>query len=156
MEKKNVTEQSLKKYSENTLTKEDLENISNMRIYGFEDSMAVARSIMGSIHENLLRGDLIFAYRSTAASNKSTYFQVVVVNDLQEVYDPVKGLIRVPTDKFSVSTITSGYSAYIPHMPIEYLEDVIAEMENGKVEKKVIGTFKAIVDDLIKNKGGNK
>ena len=156
MEKKNVTEQSMKKYSENTLSKEDLENISNMRIYGFEDSMAVARSIMGSIHENLLKGDLVFAYRSTAASNKTTYFQVVVVNDLEEVLDPVRGYIKVPTNKFSVSTITSGYSAYIPHMPIEYLEEVIADMEDGKVDKKVIVTFKAIVEDLMKCRGGNK
>ena len=156
MEKKNVTEQSMKKYSENTLSKEDLENISNMRIYGFEDSMAVARSIMGSIHENLLKGDLVFAYRSTAASNKTTYFQVVVVNDLEEVLDPVRGYIKVPTNKFSISTITSGYSAYIPHMPIEYLEEVISDMEDGKVDKKVIVTFKAIVEDLMKNRGGNK
>jgi hypothetical protein len=146
----------MKKYSENTLSKEDLENISNMRIYGFEDSMAVARSIMGSIHENLLKGDLVFAYRSTAASNKTTYFQVVVVNDLEEALDPVRGYIKVPTNKFSVSTITSGYSAYIPHMPIEYLEEVIADMEDGKVDKKVIVTFKAIVEDLMKSRGGNK
>ena len=156
MEKKNVTEQSMKKYSENTLSKEDIENISNMRIYGFEDSMSVARSIMGSIHENLLKGDLVFAYRSTSSSNKTTYYQVVVVNDLIDVFDPVKGYIKVASDKFSVSTITSGYSSYIPHMPVEYLEDVLADMEDGKVEKKVIATFKTIVEDLIKNKGGNK
>ena len=111
---------------------------------------------MGSIHENLLKGDLVFAYRSTAASNKTTYFQVVVVNDLEEVLDPVRGYIKVPTNKFSISTITSGYSAYIPHMPIEYLEEVISDMEDGKVDKKVIVTFKAIVEDLMKSRGGNK
>ena len=98
----------------------------------------------------------MFAYRSTSSSNKTTYYQVVVVNDLIDIFDPVKGYIKVASDKFSVSTITSGYSSYIPHMPVEYLEDVLADMEDGKVEKKVIATFKTIVEDLIKNKGGNK
>lgn len=142
--KKVVEEPSMKKSSETCITEEELQKIKEMRVYGFDDSIQVAKNLMGSIHENLLQGDLVFAYRSTAPSNKSPLFQVVVVNDLRRGND----CQLYPTPKFSVSIITSGYSAYIPHMPVEYLDEVVAELEDGKAEKKIIENFRIIVEDL--------
>ena len=69
---------NLKNCSKNALTEQDLERIKNMKIYGFEDSLSVARTLMGGIHENLLLGDLVFAYRSTSAKNKTELYQIVV------------------------------------------------------------------------------
>jgi len=130
--------------AENKPSEEELNRIKGMRIFGYEDSMQVARSIMGSIHENLLHGDLIFAYRSTATSNKSPLFQVVVVNDLKYGNDGR----TYPTKLFSVSLITAGYSAYIPHMPVDYLDEVVGDLEEGKADKKIIENFKLIVENI--------
>jgi hypothetical protein len=130
--------------AENKPSEEELNRIKGMRIFGYEDSMQVARSIMGSIHENLLHGDLIFAYRSTATSNKSQFFQVVVVNDLGYGADGR----TYPTKLFSVSLITAGYSAYIPHMPVDYLDEVVGDLEEGKADKKIIENFKLIVENI--------
>ena len=132
----------MKNYSENVI-KEEV--IVETKIHGFHDSMEVARAIMGSINENLLRGDLIFAYRS--GTGKSTLSQIVVVNDLAD-----RGGRLCPTDLYSVSIITAGYSAYIPHMPIDYLEEVVKELEDGKAEKKVIESFKNIIENRRINK----
>ena len=99
---------------------------------------------MGSINENLLRGDLIFAYRSTQSSNKAPLFQVVVVNDLK--YEPDGR--RLSTDKFSICIITSGYTAYIPHMPVDYLDEVVTDLEEGKADKKIVENFKNIIKNF--------
>jgi len=133
------------------LTEQDLERIKNMKIYGFEDSLSVARTLMGGIHENLLLGDLVFAYRSTSAKNKTELYQIVVVNELA---DTIAGKVR--TDKFSISYISYGYSAYIPHMPVEYLDEVLEELEKSKADRKVVETFKIIIEDQQNRiKGGN-
>lgn len=137
--------------AKNTTSEEELRQIQQMRVFGFESSMQVARELMGSIHENLLRGDLVFAYRSNSSSNKTPLFQVVVVNDLRQGTD---GNIY-STDKFSISIITSGYTAYLPHMPIEYLGEVEKDLVEGKAEQKIIENFKLIVEDFkTKIKGG--
>jgi hypothetical protein len=130
--------------AETKVTEEEVQKIQQMRVFGFEDSMQVARGLMGSIHENLLHGDLIFAYRSTATTNKTPLFQVVVVNDLNYRND---GQVY-PTSLFSVSLITTGYSAYIPHMPVDYLDEVVGDLEEGKADKKIIENFKIIVENL--------
>ena len=144
MEKTKKTTKKKITPAENKPSEEELNRIKGMRIFGYEDSMQVARGLMGSIHENLLRGDLIFAYRSTATSNKSPLFQVVVVNDLKYGNDGR----TYPTKLFSVSLITAGYSAYIPHMPVDYLDEVVGDLEEGKADKKIIENFKSIVENI--------
>ena len=144
MEKTKKTTKKKITPAENKPSEEELNRIKGMRIFGYEDSMQVARGLMGSIHENLLHGDLIFAYRSTATSNKSPLFQVVVVNDLKYGNDGR----TYPTKLFSVSLITAGYSAYIPHMPVDYLDEVVGDLEEGKADKKIIENFKIIVENL--------
>ena len=133
-----------KKTTEPCVSSEELSKIRDMRIFGFEDSMQVARSLMGSINENLLRGDLIFAYRSTTPANKTPLFQVVVVNDLRYETDGKS----YPTQLFSICLITSGYTAYIPHMPVDYLDEVVGDLEEGKADKKIIENFKSIVENI--------
>ena len=144
MEKTKKTTKKKITPAENKPSEEELNRIKGMRIFGYEDSMQVARSIMGSIHENLLHGDLIFAYRSTATSNKSQFFQVVVVNDLGYGSDGR----TYPTELFSVSLITAGYSAYVPHMPVDYLDEVVGDLEEGKADKRIIENFKSIVENI--------
>ena len=145
----------MKNCSENLPNETDSYNIGQSKIYGFEDSMSVARTLMGSIHENLLLGDLIFAYRSSSSTSKTTLSQIVVVNELRDVN--TNGYIhKVPTDKFSISYISSGFTSYLPHMPVEYLDEVVRDLEDGKAEKKVIETFKYIVEDWKNKIGGNK
>ena len=139
--KKNVTKVSENLSSESAPKK----NTEEMRIYGFEDSMSVARTLFGSIHETLLHGDLIFAYRNTSTSNKKDLFQVVVVNDL--VTNEQLGVYRAPSPFYTVSIITSGYTALLPHMPIGYLDEVASELEEGKVEKNIVANFREIIND---------
>lgn len=143
--KKIVKGPNLINCSENLPNEVDTQNIGQSKIYGFEDSMSVARTLMGGIHENLLRGDLIFAYRNSSDTNKTALSQIVVVNELREVFDGYATKV-IPTDKFSISYIGSDYSSYLPHMPIDYLDEVIKDLEKGKAEKKVIETFRYIVD----------
>lgn len=136
---------------EKTISEEESKQVERMRIYGFEDSMQVARELMGKIQENLLQGDLMFAYRSSSSSNKTSLYQVVVVNDLKRGVD---GNIY-STDKFSISIVTSGYTAYLPHMPIEYLDEVTKDLVEGKAEQRIVENFKNIVEDFkTKIKGG--
>jgi len=145
-------EKTKKKISvEKTISEEESKQVERMRIYGFEDSMQVARELMGKIQENLLQGDLMFAYRSSSSSNKTSLYQVVVVNDLRRGAD---GIIY-STDKFSISIVTSGYTAYLPHMPIEYLDEVTKDLVEGKAEQRIVENFKNIVEDFkTKIKGG--
>ena len=145
----------LSKYTENNISEAEKQKIEEMRICGFDDSMDVARNILHSAHSSLLEGDLIFAYRNTSPSKSTSLFQVVVVNDLKN--ENVKGMfITVPTPFYSVSIITSGYTALLPHMPIGYLQEVIKELEDGKVDKNIIENFKAIVEDQEQKQGGKK
>lgn len=143
MEKKKT---KIKKIDENSniVNKEERVCIEEMRIHGFQSSMEVARTLMGSIHENLLRGDLVFAYTSSRSSSKTSLYQVVVVNDLYELNGTF-----VKSDKYSISLITSGYSAYIPHMPIDYLTEIAKDLEENKVDKKVIESFKKIITNNL-------
>ena len=110
---------------------------------GWESAEQVANSLWSSIHESLLFDtDLVFAYKSTKPGVDIS--QVVVVQHVDPNTNELLGL-------FSVGIMTSGFTALVPKVPIEYLEkDVVLDMEKYKVEKNYIETFK----EILKRKNG--
>ena len=127
------------------------ETVPTTNIFGWENDYQVAETIWGSIHSSLLDGDLVFAYRSSTQGSKLG--QIIVVRNFKIVSSGVLLDPKVYTD-FGVGYITSGYTALLPHVPLEYLkEEVYKYLEEWKIDKNILGTYKAIIEDL---ENGNK
>ncbi len=122
-------------------TMEENKNVeSRPYIFGWENDMKVAETVWGSIHNDLLNGNLVFAYRSSTQGSKLG--QIVIVRNID--FNTGK-----PLDTFGVGYITSGYSALLPHVPLEYLKEEIASyLEDWKIDKNILGTYRAIIEDL--------
>ena len=81
---------------------------------------------------------MVFAYRSTAASNKTTYFQVVVVNDLEEVLDPVRGYINsISVNQIGDTVSSTQELAYI--VPIDEPIEMFCYVKNMDIADIDIG-----------------
>ena len=116
-------------------------------IWGWNSDEEVARSVWSSIHESLLSGDLVFAYRPTGKGD-SKLKQIVIVRNFHNEYLPTGAYVKV-NDDFAVGYVTSGYTALLPHVPFRYLRDEIEEyLEDWKIDKKILNTYKAIIEDL--------
>lgn len=103
-------------------------------IFGWNNIDEVAQDVWQGIHRCLLEGDLVFAYRPVESGDLR---QLVVVKnkDLED---------GKPT--FGVGYFTSGYSALLPKLPLEYLQTVLLEdLRKFKVDKKIIQTYEQIV-----------
>lgn len=117
------------------------------RIWGWKDDTEVAQSVWASIHESLLSGDLVFAYRPTGKGDPKLK-QIVIVRNFHLEHGLSIEPIKI-YDDFAVGYITSGYTALLPHVPLRYLRDEIAEyLEDWKIDKKILNTYKAIIEDL--------
>ena len=115
-------------------------------IYGWDDDMDVARSIWGSIHNSLLEGDLLFAYRPRQKKN-ARLLQIIIVRNFH--IDRSGMIDRKVYDDFAVGYITSGYTALLPHVPLRYLKEEMAGfLDEWGIDKKVLNTYKAIIEDL--------
>ena len=121
-------------------------------IWGWEDSMEVASSIWGSIHASLLNGDLVFAYRPLG-KDTGRLVQLVIVRNFH--YDP--GSSEKIYDDYAVGYITSGYTALLPHVPLRYLsEEMTGYLEEWKINKEILNTYKAIIEDLENKENGKQ
>lgn len=121
-------------------------------IWGWDTTMEVARSIWGSIHDTLLHGDLVFAYRPLSDKG-NRLIQLVIVHNF---HIDSSGLQDIKVyDDYGVGYITSGYTALLPHVPLRYLKDEMSGyLEEWKINKEILNTYKAIIEDLEKNNNG--
>lgn len=100
-------------------------------VLGWTNTDDLAKDIWGSIHSILLKGYPVFAYRDMEK------FQIVIVRNSETDY--------------AMGMITPGYSMLLPHIPLDYLsEKVIEDLENFKVNKSIIESYKQIIEDLKK------
>lgn len=125
------------------------EEIEKRYIWGWEDSMAVASSIWGSIHSSLLSGDLVFAYRPLGKED-GRLVQLVIVHNFH--IDQSGMVDQKVYDDYAVGFITTGYTALLPHVPLRYLKDeMTGYLEDWKINKEILNTYKAIIEDLENN-----
>jgi len=109
-------------------------------MFGWESLDKAASDVYNSLHRTLLEGYPIFLYRNS--SQKSDLIQVVVVRN----YDCQTNML---IDDYGVGVITAGFTMLYPHIQKEYLEtDLLSEMEKYKVERKIIETYKQIINRL--------
>ena len=102
----------------------------NELIFGWKDSNEVANDVYDSVHSSLLGGYLLFGYKGSGELSR-----VIVVTDI----DPITR--NVVSNSYSVGTITKGYTALIPHVPIDYLEkEVLLDLKNYKVDDSETAT----------------
>ena len=108
----------------------------NELIFGWKDSNEVANDVYDSVHSSLLGGYLLFGYKGSGELSR-----VIVVTDIDPITRNVIG------NSYSVGTITKGYTALIPHVPIDYLEkEVLLDLKNYKVDKKIIESFEKLIN----------
>ena len=120
--------------------KELQEERARQIVYGWENIEKAAADIYNSLHRSLLEGYPIFLYRNT--SQKSDLVQIAVVRNYD--YQTNKLL-----DDYGVGMITAGFTMLYPHIQKEYLEtDLLADLEKYKIDKKIIDTYKQIINKL--------
>lgn len=101
-------------------------------VIGWKNSSQVAEDIWGSIHQSLLSGKLVFAYRSNESS--SNLLQIIIVINSNGTY--------------SIGLITTGYSVLLPDMPKDYLSDVLLnDLKKFKIDKEILKIYEQIIED---------
>lgn len=114
----------------------DYELLEKRKVYGWENAMSVASDLWASIHSSLLAGDLVFAYKDIIG--ESGLSQIVIVSNQL-------------TMDFSVGMITTGYTALLPHVPLDYLTGtVLGDLKKYKVDKNIIKTYEQIIENYKK------
>jgi hypothetical protein len=106
-------------------------------IFGWNTSEEVASDVYSSLHRRLLSGLLFFGYKGFS----NDISQLVIVRDVDHYNN------SVVDNSYSVGLITKGYTAYVPHVPVDYLQrEVLSDLKNYKVEKKVIESFEKLIN----------
>lgn len=117
------------------------EEIIRQNVWGWESATAAASDIWSSIHNILLSGKLVFAYRNGYGGSELA--QLVVVRNI----DQRDGKLL---DDYGIGMFTTGYSVLLPHVPYSYVEgEVTEDLKKYKVDKKIIETYKQIIKDEI-------
>lgn len=115
--------------------------------WGWKDTMEAATDIFSSIHNSLLEGEFIFGYKNTSGAEKSDLAQIIVVRFRKGI--PDLGTYECSEDMFGIGVMTTGYTMLLPRVPISYIESVLMEdLTKWKLEKKILNTFKRIIEDL--------
>ena len=101
--------------------------VVHYNIYGYLDATEVANDISGSIHNLLLSGYFIFAYRGSG--------------DLRRLV-----VTRTAQDTWMYGIITPGWTCLVPKISREgLLEMCVTEMEIRKIPINIIDDFKYFV-----------
>ena len=156
LEQKKESKKIAKPHSDTTMetTGSNTEQMEYRYIWGWDNSMDVAGSIWGSIHASLLKGDLVFAYRPLSKEG-SKLVQLVIVRNFHIEY--IAAMETKVYDDYAVGYITSGYTALLPHVPLRYLKDEMSGyLEDWKVSKEILNTYKAIIEDLEEKENNGK
>ena len=102
----------------------------------------VASNLWGSIHQELLDGVPVFAYK--ASNNNSELVQIVVVRyvyggDANNNY----------FDDFGIGMVTTGFTALEPHIPIDQvINEVCSDLKKYKVPTEIRDRFDKIISNL--------
>ena len=102
--------------------------------YGWPSVDKAAEEIYCGLHSSLLSGYPLFLYKELNTT-KSTLVQVVVVKNLGE-----------DVSDYGVGIITSGYTMLYPHIGYDYLVRLTDDLLAWKVDKKIIETYKEIIE----------
>lgn len=112
-----------------------------------------ASAVWCSIHNSLLEGELIFAYKGT--SNKSDLQQFVLVKNLEGKFKDNYGRPE-PCQKtgYALGMITSGFSVLYPFVSEKYLlETGLDDLKKYKVPADVIRAYVNLVNTAIERYG---
>lgn len=143
-------------------TIEDKEQLTNVNeqpiidatdqyVFGWESAEKVASDIWASVHNTLLNGILIFAYRPT--NNGTDLVQIVVTKNIRYEVGPGK---FTDGDGYAVGMITTGFSMLLPKVPIEYLEsDLFDDLKKYKVDKNILDTYRQIIINCKEKENNN-
>lgn len=112
-------------------------------IFGWQDAMDVAKEAWKAGNLKLLEGDLIFAFKNTGV--ESALHQIMLVR-----YFMINtGGVKVPTGEYGLSVVTNGYSYMLPRVDKSYLTYLYDEIASYKLDKKILMTFRNIIEDEI-------
>ena len=129
------------------MTELERRELTNGVIYGWQCINQVANDIWGSIHSCLLKGDLVFAYKSPKEGDKLK--QIVIVRNFDMIETPTGP--QKSYRSYGVGYITPGYTALLPNVPYEYISgEIVDYLNEWKVDKTIINTYEAIVEELGK------
>lgn len=108
---------------------------------GWENIESCAESVLSSIHNELINGNLVFAFRSTP-SMKTDLKQLVIVKNIPNSEDDVRG-----SKTFAVGIITSGWTGKLPYVGWEYLTDYLSNsLVDWSIPKDIIEIYKQTID----------
>jgi len=143
---KTVTPMEIK---EPTGVKEMVEQNSIDQItIGWQNATEVAAEVWRQGNMALLDGDLLFAYKNTETAASGSLYQIVIVKYFDWVSIPGTHEARKVYNKlYGYSLVTSGYSAMIPKVGPEYLEEIYKDLVAFKVNKQILTIFRNIIDN---------
>lgn len=114
---------------------------------GWRNATEVAADVWRQGNLGLLDGDLMFAYKNTESATSGLY-QVVVVKYFDWGLVPGKNEpVKIYNGKYGYSIVTTGYSAMIPKVGLEYLEEIYKDLVAFKVNKQILNLFRNIIDN---------
>ena len=124
--------------------------VENRLFWGWQCVDDVAKEVWCSVHSSLLKGDLVFAYKSPR--KQDTLKQIVIVRNFEMVEPPALSMEpQKMYTSYGVGYITSGYSALLPNVPYEYISgEIVDYLKDWKIDKTIINTYEAIVEELGK------
>ena len=127
-------------------TKKNKEQEPIKYIFGWNNPEEVAQDIWKTSADNLLKGDLIFAFQDKGKDKNLE--QVIVVHNFD--IDPTTNT-KIYTN-YGLTMKTSTWSCIIPHVTIDYLKTVLLkDIESYKINKVIIDNFSLILENLSQN-----
>ena len=142
-----VTPMAIKDPEPQVVTDIIKENSIDQITIGWENATEVAAEIWRQGNISLLDGDLLFAYRNTESANSGLY-QIVVVKYF-DWKTPIGeyNAVKEYNGLYGYSLVTAGYSAAIPRVGSEYLEEIYRDLVTFKVDKRILTIFRNIIDN---------
>lgn len=114
---------------------------------GWENATEVAAEVWRQGNMNLLEGDLMFAYKNTESATSGLY-QIVVVKYFDWMTIPgTMNQVKTYNKTYGYSLVTAGYSAMIPKVGVDYLEEIYNDLVGFKVDKQILNKFRNIIDN---------
>lgn len=99
----------------------------------------VASDMWQSLHSVVLYGRPLFAYKSI----DNNQFQLVIVCDC---FLNSLGTVEVKKNSFTVSMIVPGFTELVPHVPLDYLEQIVKkDLIKYKLDKDILKSFDEII-----------
>jgi hypothetical protein len=124
------------------------QNGVNQITIGWQNATEVAAEVWRQGNMALLDGDLMFAYKNTETASSGSLYQILVVKYFD--WNTIPGTHearKIYNGLYGYSLVTSGYSAMIPKVGSEYLEEIYKDLVAFKVNKQILTIFRNIIDN---------